>query len=149
MISDQYIIKQFNDLTPAEVYGIMRLRNEVFIVEQQCVYQDADNKDPYCVHVMSFKSGELAAYCRIVRAGVSFNEVSIGRVVTSPRVRGTGEGKKLMTVAIEHCYKLFGKVPIRIGAQLYAKEFYNNLGFIATGAVYDEDGIDHIEMILP
>lgn len=148
MIRDQYIVKYFNELTPAELYAIIRLRNEVFVVEQQCVYQDADNKDPYCYHVMSFRNGELAAYCRIVRPGLSFNELSIGRVVTSPRARGTGEGKKLMIIAIENCYKLFGKVPIRIGAQLYAKEFYSRLGFKESGATYDEDGIDHIEMVL-
>jgi ElaA protein len=148
MVSDQYMVKHFDNLAPAELYAIMRLRNEVFVMEQQCVYQDADNKDPYCFHVMSFRSGELAGYCRIVPAGLSFNELSIGRVVTSPRTRGTGEGKKVMTIAIENCRKLFGNVPIRIGAQLYAKEFYGRLGFRESGAVYDEDGIPHIEMIL-
>jgi ElaA protein len=148
MINNQYIVKHFRDLSPAELYAIMRLRNEVFVVEQQCTYQDADNKDPYSHHVMSFKNGELAAYCRIVPAGLSFRELSIGRVVTSPRARGTGEGKKLMIIAIENCRKLFGRVPIRIGAQLYAKEFYSKLGFKESGAIYDEDGIPHVEMIL-
>jgi ElaA protein len=147
-MDEKYVTKHFNDLTPQELYSIHRLRNEVFVVEQQCIYQDADNKDPHSYHVMLYDAKGLAAYSRIVPAGISFKELSIGRVVTAPHARGTGAGKKIMQEAIKQCYRLFGNVPIRIGAQLYAKEFYNKLGFIQSGDVYDEDGIPHIEMLL-
>ncbi len=148
-MDEKYVTKHFNDLTPQELYSIHKLRNEVFVVEQQCIYQDADNKDPNSYHVMGYDANGLAAYSRIVPAGISFAELSIGRVVTAPHARGTGAGKKIMQEAIKQCNRLFGNVPIRIGAQLYAKEFYNKLGFIQSGDVYDEDGIPHIEMLLP
>lgn len=142
-----HLIKPFRELTPSELYSILRLRNEVFVVEQNCVYQDADNKDIYCHHVMLFENKELIAYARLVPPGISYNEMSIGRVVTSTAARSTGAGKKVMQLSIETCHTLFGNGPIRIGAQLYAKAFYASLGFSETGVVYDEDGIEHIEMI--
>ena len=140
--------KNFNDLTPQELYAIMQLRNEVFVVEQNCVYQDADNKDQLSYHFMGFENEKLVAYTRIVPAGVSFSDVSIGRVVTSPSLRRTGFGKELMERTIEEVYKLFGKVPIHIGAQLYLKKFYEALGFQQSSKPYFEDGIEHIEMML-
>lgn len=142
-----HILKHFKDLTPYEVYAMLRLRNEVFVVEQNCVFQDADNKDLFCFHLLLYDDKELVGYARLVPAGISYVEVSIGRVVTSRKVRGTGVGKKLMQLAIAHCEKIFGRVPIRIGAQLYAEKFYSSLGFVATGLVYYEDGIEHIEMV--
>lgn len=147
MMEYKEVIKHFKDLAPAELYAIMRLRNEVFVVEQDCVYQDADNKDPYCYHLMLYRDNELVAYARLVPAGLSYDEISIGRVITSKTVRGTGVGKILMQSAIDHCYKIYGKRSIRIGAQLYAKQFYASLGFVETGEIYDEDGIDHIHMV--
>jgi len=141
------ITKPFDQLTPFELYGILRLRNEVFVVEQNCVFQDADNKDQACHHLLLYQQKELVAYARLVPAGVTFPEISIGRIVTSPAVRGTGTGKILMQHAIAQTYTLFGKAPIRIGAQLYAIGFYELFGFEAAGAIYDEDGIDHIEMV--
>jgi ElaA protein len=147
MINYKEVVKHFKDLSAAELYSIMRLRNEVFIVEQNCVYQDADNKDIYCHHVMLYRDDELVAYARLVPAGLSYDEMSIGRVITSKAVRGTGAGRLLMQSAIDHCYKLYGKGSIRIGAQVYAKQFYASLGFVETGEIYDEDGIDHIQMI--
>ncbi|MBO9573828.1 MAG: GNAT family N-acetyltransferase [Chitinophagaceae bacterium] len=140
-------LKHFKDLTPAELYAIIRLRNEVFVVEQNCVYQDADNKDIYCYHLMVYSDNILVAYARLVPPGLSYEEMSIGRVVTSNPVRGKGVGKLLMESAIAGCYKVYGKSDIRIGAQLYAKPFYAALGFKETGDIYDEDGIEHIEMI--
>jgi ElaA protein len=142
-----HILKHFDQLTPHELYAIMRLRNEVFVVEQDCVFQDADNKDLFCYHLMLYDGNELVAYSRIVPAGLAYNEMSIGRVVTSRTARGTGAGKEVMKLAISYCRKLYGNGPIRIGAQLYAKKFYEALGFTETGAVYDEDGIEHIEML--
>jgi len=143
------VIKPFDQLTPFEVYAILRLRNEVFVVEQNCVFQDADNKDQVCHHLLLFRQEELVAYARLVPAGVTFSEISIGRIVTSTDVRGTGVGKILMQHALEQTYTLWGKKPIRIGAQLYAIGFYESFGFEAAGRIYDEDGIDHIEMVKP
>jgi ElaA protein len=140
-------IKHFKELTAGELYAILRLRNEVFVVEQNCVYQDADNKDIYCYHQVLYLGNELVAYARLVPPGLSYEEMSIGRVVTSSTVRGKGAGKLLMEAAIKSCYKVFGKGGIRISAQVYAQPFYAALGFIETGDVYDEDNIEHIEML--
>lgn len=139
--------KPFYELTNIELYAIMRLRNEVFVVEQQCVFQDADNKDQQCHHLMLWNDSHLAAYARLVPAGISFTETSIGRIITSSKFRGNGTGKVLMTLAIEESEKLFGQGPIRIGAQVYALPFYERFGFKADGAQYDEDGIPHVEMV--
>ncbi|MGE5107238.1 MAG: GNAT family N-acetyltransferase, partial [Sphingobacteriales bacterium] len=136
------------DLTPHELYAILQLRNEVFVVEQNCVFQDADNKDQQSWHYMGWKDGHLIAYIRIVPPGVAYQYASIGRVVNSSKARGTGIGKKLMQSGIAKTYELFGKVPIKIGAQLYLKKFYESLGFKQTSEIYLEDGIEHIEMML-
>jgi ElaA protein len=141
-------VKPFSTLTPAELYAILRLRNEVFVVEQNCVFQDADNKDIYCHHLMLFENKQLVAYARLVPPGISFREMSVGRVVSSREVRGKGAGRELMQLAIEYCHKIFGEGTIRIGAQYYLEKFYGSLGFSPTGDVYDEDGIPHIEMTL-
>jgi ElaA protein len=145
----QWICKYFNDLLVTELYAIIRLRNEVFVVEQNCVFQDADNKDQQCFHVMGFINNELVAYTRLLDKGIAYNYASIGRVVTNPNYRNKGAGKLLMQQSIEQCYTLFGKQPIKIGAQLYLKKFYESFGFEQSSDVYDEDGIDHIEMIKP
>lgn len=139
--------KPFSDLTSAELYAILRLRNEVFVVEQNCVFQDADNMDPHCYHFMGWIGNELAAYTRLVPKGAAYDYPSIGRVVTSPKYRGRSVGKELMQQSIAKCYELFGMRTIKIGAQLYLKNFYENLGFVQSGEVYDEDGIDHIHML--
>lgn len=111
----------FSALTPYELYAVMKLRNEVFVVEQNCIFQDADNKDQKCYHLMGYIQDELVAYARIVPSGVTFIQVSIGRVITSPKFRCSGFGKKLMQQAIQQCELLFGKQEIKIGAQLYLK----------------------------
>ncbi|RFM26072.1 GNAT family N-acetyltransferase [Deminuibacter soli] len=140
------VYKFFDELTPHELYNIIRLRNEVFVVEQNCVFQDADNKDPKCYHLMIWDDTVLAAYTRLVPPGISYPEMSIGRVVSNPLSRGTGAGKELMQASIDACMQLFGEGPITIGAQLYLKKFYESFGFVQSGDVYDEDGIDHIIM---
>ncbi len=140
-------VKHFKDLSNIEVYKILRLRLEVFVVEQEIAYQDADNKDTYCYHQMFFEGKELIAYARLLPAGLSFDTISIGRVVTSKTIRRKGIGRKLMTEAINNCYLFYGKSPITISAQVYSKEFYQSLGFTATGEIYEEDGIEHIKMI--
>lgn len=144
-----WICKPFAQLTANELYAIIKLRNEVFVVEQNCVFQDADDKDQYCYHLSGFTSNNtLAAYARLVPAGVSYSYISIGRVITSPDHRKEGFGKALMTKAISECFKLFGKQPIKIGAQLYLRNFYESFGFRQTSDMYLEDNIPHIEMLL-
>ena len=140
-------IKRFGQLNVNELYDLLRLRSEVFVVEQNCVFLDQDNKDQQCYHLLLYADDKLAAYNRLVPAGISYPEVSIGRVVTSPAFRGTGLGRKIMELAIQSCRDVFGPVTIRIGAQTYALPFYQSLGFVAEGEAYDEDGIEHIEMV--
>lgn len=143
-----WIIKTFQELTSQELYNVLQLRTEVFVVEQNCVFQDMDNKDSKCYHLMCMENEKLVAYTRLVPAGVSFSEVSIGRVVSSPSVRGRGFGKMLMEKSIEESNRLFGKQSIRIGAQFYLLDFYKSFGFLPDGEIYLEDDIEHIEMIL-
>jgi ElaA protein len=143
----KWISKKFHDLTVDELYAQLRLRSEVFVVEQNCVFLDMDDKDQKCDHLLGWIGDDLAASARIVPAGISYSEPSIGRVVTSPKYRGTGSGKELMEEAIRLTIQLHGNQPIRIGAQLYLKKFYTSLGFIADGEIYLEDGIEHIEMV--
>ena len=139
--------KTFNSLTPVELYSILQLRNEVFVVEQNCVYQDCDNIDQNSYHFMGWQQNRLVAYTRLIPSGVAFEEISIGRVVTSPSIRRTKVGKELMIRSIEKLYELYGKCKIKIGAQLYLKSFYESLGFIKNSDMYLEDGIEHIKMI--
>lgn len=141
------VVKSFNELSLNELYMILRLRNEVFVVEQNCPYQDADNKDLKCHHLMLLSNDELMAYARLVPPGLSFPQMSIGRVITNPKARGTGLGRKLMDIAIAQCYKIFGEGSIQIGAQAHLINFYGSLGFKQVSDVYDEDGIPHIDMI--
>ena len=117
-------------------------------MEQNCVFQDADNKDQDSYHLMAWENEILIAYARIVPAGIAYDAYpSIGRVVTSAKVRNTGIGKMLMQHAIDELQKLFGTASIKLGAQLYLKKFYESFGFSQTSEVYLEDGIPHIEMI--
>lgn len=142
------VIRSFEQLSNIQLYQLLKLRSEVFVIEQNCIFLDADDKDQKCHHLLLYKGEALAAYSRIVPAGVSYAEVSIGRVVTSPAFRGTGLGRELMERSIQACVDLYGAQPVRIGAQYYAVKFYGSLGFVPQGEIYDEDGIDHIEMVL-
>jgi ElaA protein len=138
----------FSKLGVQELYDLLALRQLVFSVEQKCAYLDCDGKDQESLHLLgNDASGRLVAYARLVPAGVTFDEPSIGRVVNHPDVRRTGAGKELMREAIARTVEAFGARPIRIGAQLYLKRFYEELGFAATGATYDEDGIPHVQML--
>jgi len=128
------ILKEFEELTTAELYAIIQLRNEVFVVEQNCVYQDADGKDQQSLHFCGWDGEVLAAYTRIIPPGISYTEASIGRVVTAPAYRNTGAGRILMEESIKHALNCFNANSIKIGAQC-SEEFL-------------EDGIPHIEMIL-
>jgi len=147
MLQVNWQCKFFDALTPSQLYDIIKLRNQVFVVEQNCVFQDADDKDQQCYHLMGFVEGELAAYTRLVPAGVSYNYISIGRVVTASKYRNTGLGKALMMQSIDECFRLFGKQTIKIGAQLYLKKFYEGFSFTQSSDMYLEDDIPHIEML--
>ncbi len=143
-----WIYKSFNELTPAELYSLLQLRSEVFVVEQNCVYQDIDGKDLKSTHLMAWHNDNLVAYTRLVPAGISFEEASIGRVITSPFYRGLGIGITLLEKSIEQTLATYHTNKIRIGAQLYLKKFYEGFGFLAEGDEFLEDGIPHIEMLL-
>jgi ElaA protein len=141
--------KHFKMLNTTELYQILQLRNEVFIVEQNCPFQDLDDKDFRCHHLLGFDtdSQKVIAYTRIVPAGISYEEASIGRVVTSPAARGLGIGIQLMNKSIELLEELYGGVPIKIGAQFYLKKYYETFGFQQIEEIYLEDGIEHILMV--
>ena len=142
-----WILKKFDALTNDELYAILQLRNEIFAVEQNSVYPDLDNKDQVANHLMGWQENNLVAYTRLIPSGVTFPNPYISRVVTSKSVRRTGVGRILMQNSIIECEKLFGKLPIQIGAQLYLKKFYESFDFHQTSDIYLEDGIEHIEMI--
>ncbi len=137
----------FNDLTPVQLYNILRLRSEVFVVEQNCVYLDLDGKDNECFHLFAEQDNKTIACSRIVPPGLSYIEPSIGRIATAGKARGTGYGKELVQRSIDATLQLYGETAIKIGAQLYLKKFYESFGFAQVSDIYDEDGIDHIKML--
>jgi ElaA protein len=139
--------KHFNELTNTELYDILHLRNIVFVVEQNCVYNDTDGKDKESWHLCGSIDNKLVAYVRILPPGVSYPEASIGRVVTHPNYRSKGHGIELMKIAIDKTRSLFNTNSIRISAQCYLLKFYSDLGFTTVGEEYLEDGIPHIEMV--
>lgn len=143
-----WIYKNFDSLSTKELYAILQLRSEVFVVEQNCAYQDVDNKDLKSFHLMAFDGAVLVAYSRILPPRLSFEEASIGRVITAPSHRRKGIGVTLIEKAIESTSATFGAQAIKIGAQLYLKKFYQSFGFVQTSVVYLEDGIEHIDMLL-
>ena len=139
----------FDELSGREVHDLYQLRVGVFVLEQNCAFQDVDGVDPRCWHLLGRSGAELAAYCRFVPAGIKFDEASIGRVITSPAVRRTGAGRELMGEAIKRADKLWPGQPIRIGAQAHLERFYGEFGFAKVSDPYIEDGIPHIEMLRP
>ncbi len=141
--------KSFSELSVAELYEILKLRSEIFVVEQNCVYLDADGKDQPSFHLCGWLNDSLVAYARILPPGIAYTEPSIGRVSTSPGYRKNGAGRRLMEKAIEVTSDQFPGYGIKIGAQLYLDKFYSSLGFKQLGDIYIEDDIPHIHMILP
>ncbi len=142
----KWVLKKFNELSPHELYAILQLRNEVFAIEQNCVYPDMDNKDQLSDHFMGWCNDKLIAYTRLLPPGLAYKEPSIGRVVTSPSARGKGIGKELMEYSLKHLHTIYGKTLVKIGAQFYLQKFYSSFGFLQTSDIYLEDGIEHIEM---
>lgn len=147
MLNTDWQCKNFSTLNSLELYEILKLRNRVFVVEQNCVYADTDNKDPESLHLCGFYKNQLVAYARLIPPGIAFTEASIGRVVTAPEFRHYGLGKELMQKALKITYESFQSSSIKIGAQLYLKKFYTDLGFKPCSDTYLEDGIPHIEML--
>ena len=141
--------KKFSELGTTELYSILRLRSEVFIVEQKCVYQDLDDSDQPALHVMAFLDDELVAYARALPPGIKYESSSIGRVVTSSKIRRDGYGKVLVEKVIASCRENWPQHDITISAQHYLESFYKSFGFITESEPYLEDDIPHVLMRLP
>ncbi|MFY7743574.1 MAG: GNAT family N-acetyltransferase [Flavobacterium sp.] len=139
-------IKKFQELVLNELYQLLQLRSEVFVVEQNCVYQDIDGKDEKALHLIGTFENEIVAYVRIFKPGDYFEEASIGRVVVKQKYRDRKWGYDLMQKAIEVTKSELNETNITISAQLYLQRFYENLGFVKTSEVYLEDDIEHIQM---
>lgn len=137
----------FEDLSLIELHDMLRLRVDIFVVEQNCPYPEIDGHDPVCFHCLGHDPmGRLVATARIAPAGVIYEEVSIGRVVVSESHRGLDLGRKLMEASMAFCRERLAARSIKIAAQLYLEKFYQRLGFDTISAVYPWDGIDHIDM---
>ncbi len=142
-----FIFKTFQGLSVNELYDLLKLRAEIFVVEQNCVYNDLDDFDKEAVHVFYVENGEIIATARLLKPGARFADFSIGRVVVKKEKRGTGLGKALMNAAIEYCITEWNAEKIKISAQQYLKRFYEELGFVVTTGMYLEDGIPHFGMV--
>ena len=143
----EWTLVAFNDLSAAVLHDLLQLRSEVFVVEQQCIFQDIDGADPLALHLMGYQGGQLLAYARCFPAGVKFTEASIGRIATRRQSRGGGLGHALVKQAVSSVCTRWGAQAIRIGAQAHLARFYSAHGFSEVGISYVEDGIDHLEML--
>ena len=154
----EFTLKTFDKLTSVDIYHILKARSQVFVVEQNCPYQDMDEVDFDCLHLVAHQNETLVGYCRIIppeynkkstASHPASQMASIGRVLVLAPYRGDGIARELMTQAISYCRKNFGKKrPIILSAQTYLLAFYQSLGFIAEGEAYFEDGIEHVIMVL-
>jgi ElaA protein len=140
-------IKSFEKLTMKELYAILKIRQEVFIVEQTCYYLDADGYDEKAIHIWGEKNAEIVAYCRIFEPKIKYSESSLGRVLTNPSYRNLKLGKVLLKIALNTIEVKFNTTQVRISAQDYLLRFYSEFGFISTGVEYLEDDIPHTEML--
>ncbi|WP_226672129.1 GNAT family N-acetyltransferase [Rossellomorea aquimaris] len=141
-------VKSFNELSTHELYEILKVRTAVFVVEQECAYPEVDGKDLFSYHLYKEENGEVAAYARLLPAGVSYDEPSIGRVLVKESYRGRGFAGELMRRGLAFIQKEWGDQPVKIQAQEYLKEFYGSFGFKAITETYLDDGIPHIDMML-
>jgi len=144
-----YFWLSFPELTTSQLYDLLRLRQEVFVVEQNCPYLDADGLDQQSLHLLAYAGTrqQLIGYLRCIQPGVKFEEAALGRLVTAEAVRGSGVARQMMQEAIELAARRYPQIGIRISAQLYLEKFYTDLGFQTVSEPYDEDGIPHIEML--
>lgn len=141
------ITKTFKQLTTDELYAILQLRSEVFVVEQDCVYQDLDYKDQKALHVLGLKNKNLVAYTRIFKPNDYFENASIGRVIVKENERKYSYGYEIMDASIKAIKDYYNETKIKISAQVYLNKFYTNLGFNVVGETYLEDGIPHVGML--
>ena len=143
-----WTVLHFDDLSAKQLFDVLQLRNKIFIVEQDCPYLDADEKDPKSFHVMGFdQQQKLIATSRVLPPGISYSEVSIGRVAVAIESRGTGIGDELNRVSMKFIRNFYGDIPIRLSAQKHLSKYYNKHGFKVVSDPYDEDGIPHVEML--
>ncbi len=142
----ELVVKHYNELTPAELYDILRVRSAVFVVEQNCVFLDMDGNDAKAYHVILWDNGKILAYLRVLEKGVTFDEVAIGRVLTT--VRGKGYANVILKAGIKTAVERYGAERIKLEAQTYARGVYEKFGFRQSSDEFLEDGIPHIEMTL-
>ncbi len=142
------VVKKFKELSVEEIYGILKLRNEVFVVEQKCAYQDLDGKDEKAMHLMGKERKEIIAYTRIFKAGEHYELPSIARVAVRKKNRGEEKGKQIMKESIKYIKETQKEKAVELSAQKYLDKFYKDLGFKVEGGEYFEDGIPHQKMVL-
>ena len=149
-MTPEFSIKTFDELTSVDLYHILKARSQVFVVEQNCAYQDIDEADFDCLHLVAHHNEKLIGYCRIITPDASAESIpAIGRVLVLPQYRGNGLARKIMTEAIKYSHKKYGKKnPIAIAAQTYLINFYQSLGFSANSDFYLADGLEHVNMVL-
>lgn len=140
-------LKMFDELSGKEVYEILKSRNEVFVLEQQCIYQDCDDKDKNAYHLFAEDNGEIIAYLRILKKGIAYDEISIGRVLVRKEYRKKGLARQSMLKAIDFIENDLNEKSIRISAQQYLIDFYGSLGFKVVSEMYLEDSLPHQEML--
>ncbi len=136
----------FTELTNSQLYNLLALRAEVFVVEQNCIYQDIDGNDTHAIHLIGVENEKVVAYLRLFPPTIENNYVKFGRVVTSPFVRHLGYGKQLIRELLHYCEIHYPTANINCSAQYYLKHFYESFGFTSQGGIYNEDGIPHIAM---
>ena len=139
---------RFDELSARQVYALLAARAAVFVIEQNCIYQDLDGHDLGAAHLVGWSGDDIAACLRLLQPGVTFTEMSIGRVLTMSRFRGIGTGRELLRRAVDRIDEQHPQ-PVRIGAQAHLQKFYSEFGFVADSALYLEDGIPHVEMLRP
>ncbi|WRP07420.1 GNAT family N-acetyltransferase [Rossellomorea aquimaris] len=141
-------LKSFNELSTHELYGILQVRTQVFVVEQECPYMEVDGKDLHAYHLYKEENGDVVAYARLLPAGVSYKEPSIGRVLVKDDYRGKGLASELVKRGLDFIHDELSERTVKIQAQEYLREFYGSFGFRAITETYLDDGIPHIDMIL-
>ena len=142
----EWVKKKWSDISLEELYCVLRLRSEVFVVEQDCVYQDIDNKDQIAIHLLGYINKELIAYSRLFNEGDYFKETSFGRAIIKKENRGQGYGDELIKESLKTIKNYYGNKKVKISAQAHLKYFYSKHAFIAKGKEYLEDGIPHVSM---
>lgn len=143
----EWSVKRFDELTLEELYAILKVRSEVFVVEQQCCYLDLDSLDQISLHLFTKHKNEILAYCRIVPKGIRFADICISRVITAPKARRSGLGRALIKQATHYITEELGEETIRLSGQAYLQNFYESLGFQTASGRYLEDNIPHYEMV--